>query len=97
MATIEINPPSVPIVANVSALPINSPTDLRRELYEQIFRTLNWLDSVRYSVNHGADSFIEIGHGNVLTRLIKSINQSVPRMNVQDTESLEATVSALSQ
>ena len=46
---------------------------LRRELAEQLQQTVRWQQSVEFMVKAGVTTFVEIGPGNVLTALVKTI------------------------
>ena len=73
-----------PIVANVSALPIREPEEIRRELVAQLTSPVRWVESVEYMVAQGVGTFIEVGPGNVLRGLIRRINGRVGRKGVED-------------
>ena len=84
-----------PVIANVSKEAIVDPTHIRKELYEQIYTCVDWRRSIEKMIENGADLFIEVGPKKVLSNMIKDINPSIPRLNVEDLDSLEATVKAL--
>ena len=86
-----------PIMANVSAEAIVDPNHIRGELYEQIYKIVNWRGSVEKAIDNGGDLFLEVGPKKVLTNMIRSIHAGIPGLNVEDMESLEATVRALGQ
>jgi [acyl-carrier-protein] S-malonyltransferase len=46
-------------------------------------------------VDNGADLFIEIGPKKVLSNMIKDIDDAVPRLNIEDIESLQSTMREL--
>ncbi len=63
----------VPVVANVTARPLQDPADLRVELASQLTASVRWAESVRFMADAGVDAFYEIGPGDVLCRLVKRI------------------------
>lgn len=76
--------PAAPIVANVTGRVIESTlaeaqdagaveTALRIELAQQLRQTVRWEQSVRFMVDSGVRTFVEIGPGRVLTGLVKTI------------------------
>jgi len=73
LATVTINAPAVPLVANVLASPISEPDEIRRRLVEQVTGTVRWRESVAYMASHGVTRFLEIGAGKVLSGLVKRI------------------------
>lgn len=81
---------SVPVVANVTAATVSSASDIQAFLVEQVYSPVLWEDSVRFLINEGVDTFIEIGPGNVLTGLIKKIDKNVRLINISSLESIEA-------
>jgi malonyl CoA-acyl carrier protein transacylase len=88
---------SKPVMANVSAEAIVDPNHIRGELYEQIYKIVNWRGSVEKAIANGGDLFLEVGPKKVLTNMIRSIDGGIPGLNVEDMASLEATVRALGQ
>jgi len=66
--------PATPVIANVTAKPY--PADAVRDtLAEQIGHSVKWLDSMVYLLDQGADTFVEVGPGNVLGKLITRIKR----------------------
>jgi [acyl-carrier-protein] S-malonyltransferase len=86
---------SKPVIANVSSDAIVDPNHIRKELYEQIFKIVNWRGSVEKMIGNGGGLFIEVGPKKVLSNMIKDIEASVSCLNVEDMESLEKTVNEL--
>jgi [acyl-carrier-protein] S-malonyltransferase len=86
---------SKPIIANVSTNAIVDPSHIRKELYDQLFRIVDWRGSVEKVIGNGGDLFIEVGPKKVLTNMIKEIDPSIPHLNVEDGESLERTLNEL--
>jgi [acyl-carrier-protein] S-malonyltransferase len=84
-----------PVIANVTAEAIVDPLHIRKELYEQIYTCVDWRRSVERMIQNGADLFIEVGPKKVLSNMIKDIEPSIPRLNVEDVESLEKAVRTL--
>jgi [acyl-carrier-protein] S-malonyltransferase len=76
LAKVSVQPPRVPLVANVAAQAITEPAMIVRCLVEQVTGTVRWRESVLYIVNAGVTTFYEVGAGKVLTGLIKRIAQS---------------------
>ncbi len=86
---------SKPVIANVSNDAIVDPNHIKKELYEQIFKIVNWRGSVEKMISNGGGLFIEVGPKKVLSNMIKDIDPSVSCLNVEDMESLEKTVNEL--
>ncbi|WML27512.1 ACP S-malonyltransferase [Neobacillus sp. OS1-33] len=94
---IEMKDASIPIVANVTAEPISSASEIKDKLIEQLYSPVLWEDSVRKMIDLGVDTFIEIGSGKVLSGLIKKIDKTVTTYSVSDEESAQAVMDALKE
>jgi [acyl-carrier-protein] S-malonyltransferase len=81
--------PSVPVVANVDALPKTSANDAIEALIRQVSSPVRWEDVVKRLIADGAKTFVELGPGNVLAGLVKKIDRSVAVASVEDPPSLE--------
>ncbi|MDA1273723.1 MAG: ACP S-malonyltransferase [Verrucomicrobia bacterium] len=88
-------PPAVPVIGNVTALPHQSPAEIRARLVEQVTGSVRWEDSMRYLIDHGFSQFIELGPGTALSGFMKRIDKTVTVSNISDVPSLEATASVL--
>jgi len=85
----DLRNPRTPIVSNITALPLTTVEEIRRELVGQLTAGVRWEDSVRMMAAEGVDLFIEIGAGNVLTGLVKRIVKDVGALNVGDAAGIE--------
>lgn len=77
-----LNLPEIPIVANITAAPLDSLEAIRAEMEGQLTASVRWTDSVLWMVNQGVSRFIEIGSKDVLTGLIKRISKEVTAQTV---------------
>ncbi len=85
----------LPVVANVSAQPVQRAADIRRLLVEQVASPVRWAQSVTYMARDGVDTFVELGPGTVLSGLVKRCARGVTAWHVEDRASLEKTAAAL--
>lgn len=85
----------VPLVQNVSAQAATKSEEIRRGLVNQLTSSVRWDESVRTMCRMGVSTFVEVGPGRVLTGLIRRIVPSARTLNVEDTDSLNATLTAL--
>jgi malonyl CoA-acyl carrier protein transacylase len=67
--------PAIPVIANATAEPY-PPDAVRETLAQQIGHSVRWLDSMIYLLDHGAATFVEVGPGSVLTKLITRIRKA---------------------
>jgi [acyl-carrier-protein] S-malonyltransferase len=92
METLSFAQPSVPIVANSTALPLQEEQDIRRELVQHLTSRVRWVESVRYMITHGVRTFIEVGPKSVLSGLIQRIDGSVRTISVDHATDIEAVL-----
>ncbi|HEY85673.1 MAG TPA: ACP S-malonyltransferase [Chloroflexi bacterium] len=81
----KINAPDIPVVANITARPLNSVEAIQIEMVGQLTSSVQWSKSVQFMIAQGVSKFVEIGPKNVLTSLLKRIDRSVSRVNVENT------------
>ena len=89
LAKVTFKDPSVPIIANVTALPLTSSSQIKDELLRQLCNGVQWQRSVEYMVQQGVGKFIEIGPGKVLAGLIKRISRDVEMVNIGDANAVK--------
>ncbi|MCM3131942.1 ACP S-malonyltransferase [Paenibacillus polysaccharolyticus] len=94
LSTVTFSPAKVPVVANVTARPVEN-GQFQNLLTTQVYSPVLWEDSVRWLIEQGVDTFVEIGSGNVLTGLIKKTDKTVKLYNVNSLVTLEATAADL--
>lgn len=97
LAPIEIADAKLPVVANVTAQEETSGAQIKELLIRQAAMPVLWETSVRNMVAGGADIFVEVGPGKVLTGFTKKIAKGLPALNVEDPASLEKTLNALQE
>jgi [acyl-carrier-protein] S-malonyltransferase len=73
LAKVTVNPPVVPLVANVLARPISDPAEIVKSLVAQVTGTVRWRESIQFMAQAGVTTFYEVGAGKVLTGLNKRI------------------------
>lgn len=86
---ITIKDPSIPVVANVSAVNVLTASEIKDSLVRQISGAVLWEDSVEKMATQGITTMVEIGPGKVLCGLIKKINKEITTVNLEDLASLE--------
>jgi [acyl-carrier-protein] S-malonyltransferase len=95
LAKVQVNAPSVPVVANVLAAPISDPDEIRKRLVEQVTGTVRWRECVQYMAANGITEVYEIGAGRVLSGLVGRIEKSVKATPVGTPVDIEAVLAAL--
>ncbi|MEW6991518.1 ACP S-malonyltransferase [Colwelliaceae bacterium 6441] len=82
----KLNDLNIPVISNVTAVPYNN-DEVIRNLPEQITSTVRWSDSVQYLLGLSADmEFEEIGNGDVLTKIVRTIKQLTKNTSDQSLE-----------
>jgi [acyl-carrier-protein] S-malonyltransferase len=76
--------PQVPVVANIAGRVLTTAEHVRDELAAQMVAPVEWVGSVRAMVASGVDTFVEIGPGQVLSRLIQRISGDVRAVSLND-------------
>ncbi len=90
LADVAMQPPAVPLVANVLARPISEPDEIRRRLVEQVTGMVRWTESVSWLTGEGeVTELVELGTGKVLTGLAKRINAEASATAIGLPEAIE--------
>jgi [acyl-carrier-protein] S-malonyltransferase len=76
--------PKQPLVGNTQAQLIETRPEVYEELRDQLVMGVRWQQSVEQMRARGADMFIEIGPGSVLTRLVRRIDYGVNSFSISD-------------
>jgi len=89
LASVDVKPPAVPVIANVTASSVIEPGEIRRLLVEQVTAMVRWRESVGLMVEAGVNTLIEAGAGKVLTGLAKRINGDLTGISLQSPQDIE--------
>lgn len=90
LADAAVTAPAKPVVANVDQTLVTDPADVRRTLTEQVTGRVRWQDCIRVLSEQGAETFLEVGAGKVLTGMMKKIDGSKATGNFGETKELDA-------
>jgi [acyl-carrier-protein] S-malonyltransferase len=75
-----------PVVANVTAQPMNTLEAIKEELISQIAHPIKWQQSVETMLARGITTFFELGPGDALTKFIKRISPGALTFNVSNAQ-----------
>ncbi len=92
LSKITINDAAIPVVANVNGQTLTKSQELEVSLVKQADHPVEWEECVAEIVKFGADTFIEVGPGKVLSSFTKKIAKEITNLNVEDSSSLEKTL-----
>jgi [acyl-carrier-protein] S-malonyltransferase len=90
-----LHDPLVPVAANVTGSLVTTAAEAKAALIRQVTGAVRWVDCVKALVGAGANTFVEVGPGKVLTGLMKQIDNTQKAMNVEDAASLEKALAEL--
>jgi len=95
LGAIALAPPTVPLVANVTASPVSDPETIRRLLVEQVTGMVRWRESVLRLKSDGVGRLVELGAGKVLAGLTRRIDREMEATAVGQPADIEAALKAL--
>ena len=89
MNNINFNETTIPVVSNVSAKPVTNTEDIKNNLAEQVTSSVLWVDSIKFMIDDGVDTFIEFGPKKVLAGMLKKIDKNVKVISIDTIETFE--------
>ncbi|MCC8174514.1 MAG: ACP S-malonyltransferase [Odoribacter sp.] len=75
--------PICPIYQNVDGLPYCEPAKIKENLVSQLTASVKWTQIMQHMIQDGADTFLEIGPGNVLQGLLKKVSREIQTSGIQ--------------
>ena len=88
LVKIEINPPLVPIISNVTAKAVNNPDEIKDNLIKQVSSSVLWEDSMRFILSKGITTFMEFGPGRVLKGLMRRIDDKAMVSSIEKNQDI---------
>ncbi|HXQ52814.1 MAG TPA: ACP S-malonyltransferase [Stellaceae bacterium] len=95
LAAVDLREPVVPLVANVSAAPVQDPDEIRALLVEQVTGLVRWRECVIAMREAGVEEIAELGTGRVLTGLVKRIDRELTATAVGTPAEIDAFLKRL--
>jgi len=80
---------TVPLVNGWKAQPITTGSEAREGLYHQVPNPVRWMEVIQQLASLGAERFLELGAGGVLTGLLRNIDNQVEGSKFGEAEDLE--------
>jgi [acyl-carrier-protein] S-malonyltransferase len=90
LAKVNIQPPALPLISNVTAREVTDPAEIRNLLVRQVTGMVRWRESVLYMKSQGVRELVEIGAGKVLSGLAKRIDRELSGAAVSSPAEIEA-------
>ena len=95
LSTVTVHSPVVPLVANVLALPISDPAEIKQRLVQQVTGMVRWRESMMWLAANGVTTFVEVGAGKVLSGLVKRIVEGADTLSIGTPDDIETVVGRL--
>jgi [acyl-carrier-protein] S-malonyltransferase len=92
---VQLKEMGIPLVSNVDGEFVPHLNGVKERLINQVSHPVLWEKSVETLLDHGVDTFVEVGPGKVLTGFVKKISKGVTTFNVENLETLHQVLSAL--
>jgi [acyl-carrier-protein] S-malonyltransferase len=89
LSYVVLEPPAVPVFANVTAQPETDPDTIRDQLVEQVTGMVRWRESVANMAQAGVEEFVELG-GKVLGPMVRRIVPDAKVTSIVTIEDIEA-------
>ena len=85
-----LNRPQTQVIGNVQAQSLSTVEDIRKELEQQLTQSVRWTESMQAIIAEGAEHFIEIGAGGVLSGLMRRIDRNKTRITLNAIEAWDS-------
>ena len=95
LGAIALNDPRIPVAANVNGCLIATAEAGRDALTRQVTGAVRWIECEQALKAAGANLFVEVGPGKVLSGLLKQFDGELKSLNVEDAASFEKTLAEL--
>ena len=95
LAAVELLPPIVPLIANVTAAPVEDPAEIRRLLVEQVTGMVRWRECCMTMRAKGVEKLVEVGSGKVLSGLARRIDKKLSASSVSTPAGVEEFLATL--
>ena len=90
---LEFHDPDTAILANCTANPLTTATQVKQELLSQLCNCVQWTKSIRTMVHSGVSAFMEFGPGQILSNLIRRISKNVSTYAFNNLSAIQAHAS----
>jgi [acyl-carrier-protein] S-malonyltransferase len=96
LAGVPLQAPRVPVINNVDVAIENEPARIVDALARQAASPVRWVETVQALARAGVTHVVECGPGKVLSGLVRRIEPGLEALSINDRESLESTLAAVS-
>lgn len=96
LQSFHVSPPVIPVYSCMTATTYSSDSaEIRKQFAAQMKSPVLWQKTIENMMDNGIDTFIECGPGKTLKGLIEQCTDKLTVLNVEDTDSLNATIEHL--
>lgn len=85
---IELREPKVPVLCNITAQQTTDVAQIKQNLVDQVCGTVRWRESVKKMEKLGIKLQVELGHGKVLTGLVKRTSGDINTVALADSHEI---------
>ena len=84
LRAVVVQPPTVPVIANVDAQPKRTAAEAIEALIAQVSRPVLWEQVIRRLASEGVRTYVEVGPGTVLAGFVRRIDREAAVASVED-------------
>jgi [acyl-carrier-protein] S-malonyltransferase len=95
LKSVKINEMNIPVITNLTGEPVESSDKVTDILTKQVMSPVKWEQTVRYLIDNGVDTFVEMGSGKTLCSFVKKVSKEVSTYNIEDLASFEKACEGL--
>src|SRR5699024_213399 len=89
LETVQFAEAEMPVRSNVTATKTTDPLELKELLIKQLYSPVRFHEIIENLLNDDLDAIVEVGHGKVLTGLVKKVSRRAKVFSVQDQSSVQ--------
>jgi len=89
LSEVDCSAPLIPLISNITAAPVDTSTEIKDLLIQQVCGMVRWRESVEYMAKTGITTFIEVGSGQVLSGLVRRISPEAKRYSLSTPKDIE--------
>ena len=95
LGEVEMLPPTVPLVANVTAEATIEPDEIKALLVQQVTAMVRWRESIVRLRRSGVETIVELGVGRVLSGLIRRIDREITTTSAHTPDDIDVLLKTL--
>ncbi|MEI4220351.1 MAG: ACP S-malonyltransferase [Candidatus Dasytiphilus stammeri] len=84
LSKVTLNRPRLPVLNNVDVRCESHPYKIRSSLLRQLYMPVRWIECIEFIIKQGIVIFIEVGPGNVLSKIIKRNSPHLTTINLDN-------------